>query len=103
MSRSRLQKPFLREVAAIFLATKARLARRLTSVPSGEGDAIIEEELKGLYHGLFVILDGGSGLANQGLVRLVDEDGMIDRFLHEICFEYWPGAVRTTEQDDAAS
>jgi len=37
--------------------------------------AIVEDELRGLYHGLFVVLDGGSALADVGLVSLVDEDG----------------------------
>ena len=47
--------------------------------------------LRGLYHGLFVIFDGGTALANEGLVSIVDEDGVaFERFLHETCFEFWP-------------
>ena len=93
MSRSRLQEPFLREVAATFLATKARLVRRLANASPAEAEAIVGDELKGLYHGLLVILDGGSALANEGLVQIVDEEGKpFDRFLHEICFRHWPAA-----------
>lgn len=91
MSRSRLQEPFLREVVANFLATKARILARLAEAPRTGVAAVIEDELRGLYHGLLVILDGGSALADDGLVRLLDEDGEpFDRFLHEICFRYWP-------------
>jgi len=92
MSRSRLQDPFVADVAASFLATKARIARRIAEAPA-EAASIIEDELRGLYHGLFVILDGGTALANEGLVSIVDEDGEpFDRFLHEICFSHWPAS-----------
>ena len=57
----------------------------------GEATAIIEDELRGLYHGLLVIFDWGTALANEGLVSVVDEDGVaFDRYLHDICFKYWP-------------
>ncbi len=53
--------------------------------------AVVEDELRGLYHGLLVIFDGGTALADEGLVSVVDEDGVVfDRHLHEICFGYWP-------------
>jgi hypothetical protein len=95
MSQSHLQEPFMREVAATFLATKARIVRRLEQVPSSERSAILEDELRGLYHGMFVMFDGGSALADKGLVHLVDEDGQpFDWFLHEICFRFWPAEER---------
>jgi hypothetical protein len=82
----------MREVAATFAATRERIAARIAERPA-EAAAIVEYELRGLYHGLFVILDGGSGLADEGLIGVVDEDGeTFDRFLHEICFGYWPRA-----------
>jgi hypothetical protein len=91
MARSRLQEPFLKEVAATFQATKARIARRLAEAAPAEAATILENELRGLYHGLFVILDGGTSLADEGLVSVVDEDGVaFDRFLHERCFDFWP-------------
>lgn len=90
MATSRLQDPFMREYAANFKATHSRIARRVAESPS-DAVGIMEEELRGLYHGLLVILDGGSALADEGLVSVVDEDGeSFDRFLHEICFRYWP-------------
>lgn len=92
MSQSRLQEPFMREIASTFRATRARIARRITESPS-EAAVIIEDEMRGLYHGLFVVFDGGTTLANEGLVRILDEDDEpFDRFLHEICFRYWPPA-----------
>jgi len=80
----------MQEVAASFRATKVRIMRRLVEAPN-DASSILEHELRGLYHGLFVILDGGSALAEQGLVHLNDQDGRpFDRFLHEICFGSWP-------------
>jgi hypothetical protein len=91
MARSRMQEPFVREVATTFRATQARIARRLAEAPPAEALAIVEDELRGLYHGLFVILDGGTALADEGLVSVVDEDGVaFERFLHETCFGFWP-------------
>ena len=90
----------MREVAATFQATQARIVRRLAEARSTNAEAIVEDELRGLYHGLFVILDGGTALANEGLVSVVDEDGeAFDRFLHEFCFGFWP--VRRAELDAA--
>jgi hypothetical protein len=81
----------MREVAASFAATQARIARRLAGGPPGEAAAVVEDELRGLYHGLFVIFDGGTALADLGLLRIRDDEGAeFDRFLHEICFRYWP-------------
>ncbi len=93
MSRGSLQEPFMREVAANFVGTRARIARRLTEAPSVEAATVVEDERRGLYHGLFVIFDGGTARANEGLVRIRDDDGVeFDRFLHDICFSYWPKA-----------
>jgi hypothetical protein len=81
----------MREIAAIFRATQARIVDRLAGATATDTVAVMEDELQGLYHGLFVILDGGTALADEGLVQVVDEDGTpFDRFLHEICFRYWP-------------
>ncbi|MDB5384928.1 MAG: hypothetical protein JWM11_574 [Planctomycetaceae bacterium] len=81
----------MQDVAETFRATQQRLARRLSEVSSAQCAAIIEEELRGLYHGLFVIFDGGTVLADDGLIQIIDEEGLeFDRFLHEICFGYWP-------------
>ena len=44
-----------------------------------------------MLHGILVTFDGGSALAEKGLIRIVDEnDDAFDRHLHELCFEYWP-------------
>ena len=91
MAQSRMQEPFVREIAATFQATLARIARRLADASSTDALAIVEDELRGLYHGLFVVLDGGSALADVGLVSVVDEDGRaFGRSLHETCFGFWP-------------
>ncbi|MBI1322846.1 hypothetical protein GC170_06640 [bacterium] len=92
MSRSRLQEPFLREVASTFRATQTRIVRSIAEAPS-EAASIVDDELRGLYHALFVMFDGGTALADEGLVSIVDEDGEpFDRFLHEVCFAHWPKA-----------
>jgi hypothetical protein len=50
--------------------------------------------MRGMYHGILVMFDGGTSLADEGLVSIVDEDGMpFQRWLHEICFSYWPPEV----------
>jgi hypothetical protein len=91
MAKSRLQEPFLRELVVAFQATQARIERRLAGAFPVAASAILEDELRGLYHGLLVIFDGGSSLADKGLVSVVDEDGLaFDRYLHEICFAFWP-------------
>ena len=63
------------EVAANSAATQARIARRLARVPPAQAAAVVEDELRGLYHGLFVIFDGGTALADEGLVRIRDDEG----------------------------
>lgn len=81
----------MREYAATFRATQARIARRLADAPPSEAPTVIKDELRGLYHDLLVIFDGGTSLADQGLLSIVDEVGVaFDRYLHEICFQYWP-------------
>lgn len=90
MNRSRLQDPFMQDIAANFKATKARITRRIAETPN-DVPAIVEDELRGLYHGLFVVFDGGTVLADDGLISIIDEEGEpFDRFLHEICFSHWP-------------
>ena len=90
MSQSRLQEPFMRELAATFRATQSRIIRRLAETSPMDIEVIVEDELRGLYHGLFVIFDGGTALADEGLVRVVDDDGVeFVRYLHEICFHFW--------------
>lgn len=96
MSASDLQEPFLKELAETFIATSQRISDRLDLTSSVlQRDAIIREELSGLYHGVLVIFDGGTALADRGLVRIVDDNGVeFDRHLHEICLKYWPKASR---------
>lgn len=94
MSVSRLQEPFLRELAASFIATQRRIVRRLADIDPDDTaarDAVLLEEMRGLYHGVLVMFDGGTSLADQGLISIVDEDGVaFQRSLHEIGFGFWP-------------
>jgi hypothetical protein len=91
MPRSRLQELFVREVSDTFRATQARILRRFAGAAPTEVAAILEDELRGLYHGLFVIFDGGTALAEEGMISIVDEEGVeFDHYLHETCFSYWP-------------
>jgi hypothetical protein len=92
--KSRLQEKFLRELAENFIATQRRIVRDLKEVGrpiDSSQEAVIRDALQGLFHGILVIFDGGTRLADHGLVGIVDEDGVaFDRFLHEIGFSYWP-------------
>jgi hypothetical protein len=98
MTHSRLQEPFLRTLAEAFVATKASILNRLKHAPREAAEGVIEDELRGLYHGVLVVLDGGSSLAEHGMLRIVDDDGEVfDSFLHEICFQYWQTNTREAE------
>ena len=92
MSTSPLQDAFLRELAETFVVTQRRTADRLESATDAAGRVqVIRDELRGLYHGILVMFDGGTALADRGLIRIVDETGAeFDRALHEIGFRYWP-------------
>ena len=58
-------------------------------------DKIIRDELRGLYHGILVMFDGGTVLSDLGLIRIVDEAGRpFDRNLHEIGFRHWPEEMK---------
>ena len=96
MSMSPLQEPFLRELAETFVATRRRISKRLAEaepLDTKSREEILRDELRGLYHGVLVAFDGGTPLADEGLIRIVDESGFeFDRFLHEIAFSYWPSA-----------
>jgi hypothetical protein len=97
MSVSQLQDVFLRELAETFAATRRRIVQRLEGIAPADvaaRDAVVLEEMRGLYHGALVIFDGGTSLADRGLISIVDEDGVaFQRQLHEICFRYWPPEV----------
>ena len=44
-----------------------------------------------LHHGLFVVFDGGTSLADDGPIQITDENGdPFDWFLHELCPSFWP-------------
>ena len=94
MSKSDLQDAFLQEFAACFRATSSRILNRLDECDESNHDTaaqIVRDELSGLYHGVLVMFDGGTALADQGLTQIVDESGnAFDRYLHELCFEFWP-------------
>lgn len=82
----------MKELVAGSKATLARIERRMQDC--GDNDEIalvVRDELRGMLHGILVTFDGGSALAEKGLIRIVDEnDDAFDRHLHELCFEYWP-------------
>ena len=82
----------MRELAATFKATLARIEGSIENHrDSDEIASSVRDELRGLYHGILVTFDGGTALADEGLIQIVDEDGVaFDRYLHELCFDYWP-------------
>ena len=84
----------MKELVLTFEATANRITRRLRE-EGGNSEAanaeIIHDELRGACHGVLVMFDGGSGLADKGLIHIVDENGVaFDRHLNELCFQYWP-------------
>ena len=82
----------MRELAATFKATLARIEGSIENHrDSDEIASSVRDELRGLYHGILVTFDGGTALADEGLIQIVDENGVaFDRYLHELCFDYWP-------------
>ena len=91
MAKSVLQDAFMKEYAESFRAATDHIESKLReSDDKEEIAAYIREEMRGLYHGVLVTFDGGTPLADQGLIQIVDEHGVaFDRYLHELCFGYW--------------
>jgi hypothetical protein len=109
MSESNLQEPFIEELIGSIRASRKRLALGL-SAGRAIGCGLIEEyfrelsaeltddqkrmldkifwdELRGVLHGFLVTVDGGTALADRGLIYVLDEDGIeFDRHLHELAF-----------------
>jgi hypothetical protein len=98
MKASPLQEPFLRVFAFGHKATAQRMTRRIAELGIDPDtvkmiDEILNDEMRGLYHGSLVVFDGGSCLADDGLIHIVDEDGItFDLYLHEICLPYYDEA-----------
>jgi len=93
--KSYLQDEFLRVFADGHRATARRIAARITKLGVSPElqrgiTAIVEDELRGAYHGNLVVFDGGSSLADHGLIKIVDDQGTpFARNLHEICFAFY--------------
>lgn len=92
MAKSVLQEAFMREFAETFSAAASHIEAKLDECSDKEEVAsFVREELRGLYHGILVMFDGGTALADKGLIQIVGEHGIaFDRYLHELCFDYWP-------------
>lgn len=95
MPQCYLQDEFLRVFAAGHRATADRIIRRVTEAGTPPDIAnqiakIVREEVRGLFHGNLVVFDGGSSLADHGMIKIVDEDGVpFDRSLHETGFKHY--------------
>lgn len=51
---------------------------------------IVQDEIRGLYHGNLVIFDGGSSLADHGMIKIVDDRGIqFATHLHEIGCKFY--------------
>lgn len=98
MNKSPLQESFLRVFAEGHKATAKRMMRRVGELGIDAGmlkkiEEILADEMRGMYHGSLVVFDGGSCLADEGLIRIVDEDGTaFDPCLHEVCLPYYDEA-----------
>jgi hypothetical protein len=98
-ANSELQQEFLRVLALGHRATAGRIMTRLVTAGLPRDllercQDIVSDELRGLYHGNLVVLDGGSSLADHGIINLVDDKGqLLVKHLHEIGFDVYD-AVR---------
>ena len=111
MSKSELQEPFLEELINSIRASRKRLAQGLTADTNEPDerlkeylshlktnmseekrqmiDTVFWDELRGVLHSFLVTLDGGTALADRGLIRIQDEGGVeFDRYLHELAFSH---------------
>lgn len=99
MAESYLQVEFLRVFADGHKATANRIVSRLLAAGvSPELNArvieIVHDELRGLYHGSLVVFDGGSSLADHGLIKIIGDDGVpFVRYLHEIGLQAYDADV----------
>jgi len=95
MSDSYLQDDFLRVFADGHRATAKRIVSRLASlgIPPELHEQvreIVHDEVRGLYHGSLVVFDGGSSLADHGMIKIVDDEGTpFVTHLHEIGFRHY--------------
>jgi hypothetical protein len=95
MTDSYLQDEFLRVFADGHKATAKRIVSKLTELniaPELHSQIrdVVAEEIRGLYHGNLVVFDGGSSLADHGLIKIVDDRGTpFITYLHEICFRFY--------------
>jgi hypothetical protein len=99
MLDSNLQNEFLRVFADGHRATAKRIVSKLTELDLAPElrkrvTEIVENEVRGLYHGNLVVLDGGSSLADVGLLKITDDEGApFATNLHEIGFRYYDTAI----------
>ena len=81
MAESYLQNEFLRVFAEGHRATASRVVSKLMALGlplevRERVSEIVRDEVRGLYHGKLVVLDGGSSLADIGLIKVVDDRGV---------------------------
>lgn len=111
MSSSELQEPYLKENIETIRSAQLRISKGLGGEYPKFDDKIAEayehlsesltlkqkemikrvvwDELRGTLHGFLVTLDGGSALADDGLIYIEDESGLrFDSHLHELAFSY---------------
>ena len=99
MPDSYLQDEFLRVFAAGHKATSKRIVSQLAplGIPPEFHERvseIVHREVRGLYHGSLVVLDGGSSLADHGMIKIVDDEGTpFVTHLHEIGFRHYDGGT----------
>lgn len=95
MAESYLQTEFLRVFAQGHRATANHIISRLMAagVPAeleARVTEIVRDELRGLYHGNLVVFDNGTSLADQGMIKIVDDQGTpFIGYLHEIGFRVY--------------
>ena len=95
MPTSNLQDEFLRVFADGHRATAKRIMAKLAALGlppdlRERANQIVADELRGLYHGNLVVFDGGSRLADYGLVWIVDDNGAaLAGNLHEVGFRFY--------------
>ncbi len=95
MDKSYIQDDFLQVFADGHVATAKRINHKINSLEipdeaKAEIKGLIIDEIQGLFHGSLVVLDNGSNLADEGMIRIIDEDGVaFQPNLHETAMDFY--------------
>ncbi len=100
MNKSYIQDSFIDVFAEGHTATVKRINHKIDSLDLSDDvksqiSELITDEIKGLFHGSLVVFDNGSNLADEGMIRIIDEDGIpFQSNLHECAMDFYNRKIK---------